>query len=114
MPRSKDANLPTIVHEHNAIALRDCFTTSHDREYLETDGDVTMPTSTHDWFIVAKPTTINNAQDSLWATENGRAITLIPVGGYKYTWYWNNTPVSTAQYKQLARSTQFVLYKMEL
>lgn len=97
LPISKDANPPTIIHEHNAIADRDCFTMSHDREYLQTDGLVTMPTQTHDWFVVAKPNGINNGQDAIWATEAGRAITLIPVGGFKYTWYWNNTIVSSPQ-----------------
>lgn len=97
LPISKDSNPVEIIHEHNAIADRDCFTMSHDREYLQTDGSVTMPTSTQDWFIVAKPNGINNGQDSLWATEIGRAITLIPVGGYKYVWYWNNVAVSSAQ-----------------
>jgi hypothetical protein len=97
LPRSKDANAPTIIHEHNAIANRDCFTMSHDREYLETDGLVNMPTSTHDWFVVARPNGINNGQDAIWATEAGRSVTLIPLGPQTYTWFWNNTPVSSAQ-----------------
>jgi hypothetical protein len=97
LPLSKDSNPVEIIHEHNAIADRDCFTMSHDREYLETDGLVTMPTATHDWFVVARPDGINNGQDAIWATEQGRAVTLIPVGGNKYVWYWNNVAVSSAQ-----------------
>lgn len=97
LPRSKDANPVEIIHEHNAIANRDCFTMSHDREYLETDGLVNMPTSTHDWFVVARPNGINHGQDAIWSSETARSITLIPLGTNTYTWFWNNTPVSSAQ-----------------
>jgi hypothetical protein len=97
VPKSKDANAPIIIHEHNAIANRDCFTMSHDREYLQTDGEVALSAGgTQDWFVVAKPS-INNAQDSLWATELGRSVTLIPLGPQTYTWFYGGYAVSSAQ-----------------
>jgi len=110
-PQTNDSNhTPTVIVEANAIANRNCLTFSDNREFVQSDGQINMTNKVQDWFIVAKPN-INHNQDSIWATELGRAITLIPLTGNLFKWYYGGTP-ATDSFATTDQSDQLGLYQI--
>jgi hypothetical protein len=54
------------------------FSGTADTDYFEQAANMSLSTGRQIWYIVAKPTTVNNGQDSLWSQFGGNAITILP------------------------------------
>lgn len=54
------------------------FSGTADTDYFEQAANMSITTGRQIWYIVAKPTTVNNGQDSMWSQFGGSSITILP------------------------------------